>query len=57
MGVQLELPRSFRDRLDSDKMLFNSFVEALDRAMPNCVKPSATAIGCRRVLWRMPHER
>ena len=33
MGVQLELPRSLRDRLDSDKMLFNGFVEALDRAI------------------------
>ena len=33
MGVQLELPRSLRNRLDNDKMLFNGFVGALDRAI------------------------
>ena len=32
MGVQLKLPRSLRDRLDSDKVFFDGFVEALDRA-------------------------
>jgi hypothetical protein len=33
MGVQLELPRSLRNRLDNDKMLFSGFIGALDRAI------------------------
>jgi phage replication-related protein YjqB (UPF0714/DUF867 family) len=33
MGAQLEIPRSLRDRLDADEILFNVFVEALDRSI------------------------
>ncbi len=33
MGVQLELPRSLRDRLDTDEGLFSAFVEALNRVI------------------------
>ena len=33
MGVQLEIPRSPRGRLNNDIMLFNGFVESLDRAI------------------------
>ena len=33
MGVQLEILRSLRDRLDTNEILFNHIAEALDRAI------------------------